>query len=106
MHALRYSFVVIVAEPTPCDSPLRPFFPELFKHCTDCKYSHECSGWKEKLGSRVEVHTDICKSEKMYVETCSLNATEGENCEPRIQKRADCKFLYSLVVVRIIVAAR
>lgn len=82
-----------------CDSPLKPFFPELFQHCTDCDYPAKCTNWKEIPDSTVEVPKEKCPSKKMCVKSCSMNATNGADCEPKEKLEASCELLIMSVIV-------
>ena len=91
---------------TPCESELGnyDFFTEFFKDCTDCQYPgpEDCSesDWKIRLDkSRIEVPKARCSSKKMDVKGCLLNATSGDNCEPKMELMAECKSAQSDIII-------
>lgn len=76
----------------PCDSPLRLFRPEYFKHC-DCVY--KWTDWEVVEDSVVDVPEAQCETKQAYSEM-RKEVSFVSNCSSQTETRQICEsYIYS-----------
>ncbi len=80
-----------------CDSYLRVFFPEWFKHC--CTYPIEWSTWTDKPNGDISMPKSLCPSGEGSIKVRHKIAPE-EGCDPQVEYGHYCKLdMYVIIII-------